>query len=87
MRSWMFRLGLHLIERQQEWQDDWIFILDHTLKLGQEKCLLILGVREEQLKKGEYALEHQSVTVLGMDVVKSSTGEIVKKRSSAKVAW
>ena len=80
MRSWMFRLGLHLIERQQERQDDWIFILDHTLKLGQEKCLLILGVREEQLKKGEYALEHQSVTVLGMDVVKSSTGEIVKEQ-------
>ncbi len=80
MRSWMFRLGLHLIKQQQEWQDDWIFILDHTLKLGQEKCLLILGVREEQLKKGEYALKHQSVTVLGMDVVKSSTGEIVKKQ-------
>ncbi len=52
MRSWVFRLGLYLIKRQHEWREDWIFIVDHTLKLGQKKCLLILGIKEEQLKTG-----------------------------------
>ena len=80
VRSWIFRVGLYLIKRQQEWRNDWIFIVDHTLKLGQNKCLLILGIKGEQLKKGKYALEHQSVTVLGMDVVTSSTGELVKEQ-------
>ena len=80
MRSWVFRVGLYLIQRQQERRDDWIYIVDHTLKLGKNKCLLILGIKGEQLVKGEYALKHQSVTVLGMNVVTSSTGEIVKEQ-------
>lgn len=80
VRSWIFRLGLYLTKQKQAWQDDWIFILDHTVKLGQRKCLLILGIREEQLKANKYALRHQDVTVLGMDVVTSSTGEIVKEQ-------
>jgi len=69
-----------LIEQKQEWRNDWIYILDHTVKLGQRKCLLILGVTQEQLKANKYTLQHQDVTVLGMDVVTSSTGEIVKEQ-------
>jgi len=80
IRSWVFRLGLFLIKQKQEWRNDWIFILDHTVKLGQRKCLLILGVTKEQLKANKYALRHQDVTVLGMEVVTSSTGEIVKEQ-------
>ncbi len=80
VRSWMFRLGLYLTREQQEWREDWIFILDHTMKLGQRKCLLILGVTKEQLQTKGYALQHQDVTVLGMDVVTTSTGETVKEQ-------
>lgn len=80
VRSWMFRLGLYLTRQQQEWREDWIFILDHTMKLGQQKCLLILGVTQEQLRTKGYALQHQDVTVLGMDVVTTSTGETVKEQ-------
>ena len=29
--------------------DDWVWIIDHTVQLGQEKCLLILGVRLRDL--------------------------------------
>ena len=80
VRSWMFRLGLYLTRQAQEWREDWIFILDHTMKLGQRKCLLILGVTKEQLQTKGYALQHQDVTVLGMDVVTTSTGETVKEQ-------
>ncbi len=80
VRSWLFRLGLYLTRQQQEWREDWIFILDHTLKLGQRKCLLILGVTKEQLQTKGYALQHQDVTVLGIDVVTTSTGETVKEQ-------
>ena len=80
VRSWMFRLGLYLTRQQQEWREDWIFILDHTMKLGQRKCLLILGVTKEQLQTKGYALQHQDMTVLGLDVVTTSTGETVKEQ-------
>lgn len=76
----MYRLGLYLTQQQQEQRDDWIFILDHTMKLGQRKCLLILGVTEEQLQTTGYVLRHQDVTVLEMDVVTTSTGELVEKQ-------
>ncbi len=77
MRSWVFRLGLYLMQEKHEWREDWVFILDHTVELGQKKCLLILGIPEEQLKTEGYTLQHQDVTVLGIDVVTHSTGEMV----------
>jgi len=77
MRSWIFRLGLYLMQSKCERGEDWILILDHTVELGQKKCLLILGIREGQLKAGGYALQHQDVTVLEIDVVTHSTGEKV----------
>ncbi len=80
MRSWVYRLGLYLINRKQEWREDRIFIIDHTVKLGQKKCLLILGITAEQLQGGQYALGHTDVSVLGMEVVTRSTGEIVKEQ-------
>lgn len=88
VRSWLFRLGLYLAQQKQERREDWIFILDHTMKLGQRKCLLILGVTAEQLQTKRYALQHQDMTILGMDVVTTSTGETVKeqlKKVSEKV--
>ena len=80
MRSWVFRLGLYLMQSKRAWRDDWIFILDHTVELDQKKCLLILGVSGEQLEAGGYTLQHQDVTVLGIDVVTHSTGEIVAEQ-------
>ncbi len=80
VRSWVYRFGLYMMQSECERRDDWIFILDHTVQLGQRKCLLILGIPEGRLKTKGYALRHQDVTVLTMDVVTSSTGEIVAEQ-------
>jgi len=77
VRSWVYRFGLYIMQSECERRDDWIFILDHTVQLGQRKCLLILGIPEERLKTKGYVLRHQDVTVLTIDVGTSSTGEIV----------
>jgi hypothetical protein len=45
VRSWLLRLGYHHLNRPKEQGDDWIWIIDHSNQIGQEKCLLILGVR------------------------------------------
>ena len=82
VRSWLLRVGLYRLKQTPERRSDWIFIIDHTVELGQSKCLLILGVRGEALKGGEYALAHHDVEVLGLEVLAQSTGEIVAEKLS-----
>jgi len=52
-------------------------ILDHTVELGQEKCLVILGVALNTFQSDRYTLGHRDVRLLDMDIVTSSTGERV----------
>lgn len=83
VRSWLLRVGLYMLKQRPAKRSDWIFIIDHTVELGQSKCLIILGVRGEALKAGEYALAHHDVEVLGLEVLAQSTGEIVAEKIRA----
>ncbi len=56
--------------------DDWAWIIDHTVQLGQEKCLLILGVRLSALAS-DLTLKHEEVEPLALYPVTSSNGEVV----------
>lgn len=80
IRSWMLRVGLYLLNQRCEKRSDWIFIVDHTVELGQNKCLIMLGVKGEELKEGSYALAHQDVALLGLEVLPQSTGEIMEEK-------
>ena len=44
-RLWLLRLGCARLNEPKEWADDWIWFIDHTIQIGKEKCLLILGIR------------------------------------------
>jgi hypothetical protein len=46
----LLRCGLFLLRRDVPPRDDWVWILDCTIRVGQKKCLLILGVSLEQLQ-------------------------------------
>lgn len=52
-------------------------ILDHTVQLGKEKCLVVLGVPFRHFSEAGFTLKHKDVRVLGMDLVCESTGELV----------
>jgi hypothetical protein len=77
VRHWLLRLGLFLLRRPRAWRDDWVLIIDHTLRLGQHKCLLVLGLPVAALRATGYALRHDQVTVLALEVMRRSTGEQV----------
>lgn len=47
IRNWVGRIGLSELSRQKEKRDDWIFIIDLTLELGQEKAMVIYGISEK----------------------------------------
>lgn len=77
IRMWIYRVGLYELQREHEFRTDWIFILDHTIELGQIKCLVILGVPVAHLKDIGYTLKHQDVEVLDIEIMEHSTGEMI----------
>ncbi len=82
IRQWLAKLGLYELQREKEKRNDWIWIIDLTIKLGTEKCLLILGITgeaaQEKLKESNGCLGHRDVEVLGIEIMKSTKGEQVK---------
>ncbi len=76
-RLWLLRIGLYKLEREKQISDDWIWIIDHTVQLGKEKCLVILGIRQTSLPKGELYLTREDVEPIALIPVEQSNGEIV----------
>jgi hypothetical protein len=76
-RLWLLRLGYYKLTRRKTKAADWIWIIDHTIQWGSEKCLVILGLRQTELPTAETILNHEDVEPIAMFPVTSSNGEIV----------
>lgn len=46
---WVRKLGYYALTRPKPVADDWIILLDHSVRLGAEKLFVILGLRESSL--------------------------------------
>jgi hypothetical protein len=71
------------LKREKEKREDWLFIVDLSVELGKEKCLVILGVSQksyiEEVRKKGRGLTHQDVEVLGLEIMISTKGELIEK--------
>ena len=76
-RFWLLRIGYYKLMRPKEQTGDWVWIVDHTVQLGAEKCLLILGVRLSQLSPTDLVLSHDDVEPIALFPVTHSRGEVV----------
>ena len=76
-RLWLMRIGYYKLFREKETSDDWIWIIDHTIQIGNEKCLIILGVRQSALPPAELYMNHEDVEPIALLPVKKSNGQIV----------
>lgn len=75
-RLWLMRLGYYKLNLEKERADDWIWIIDHSIQIGEEKCLVILGIRLCNMPK-ERALRYEDLEPIEMVPVKKSNGDIV----------
>lgn len=75
-RLWILRLGYYKLTRAKEKAEDWVWIVDHTVQVGAEKCLVILGLRLCCLPE-DRSLSHEDVEPIALFPVKESNGEIV----------
>jgi hypothetical protein len=76
-RLWLLRIGYYKLMRPKPKASDWVWIVDHTVQVGVEKCLLILGVRLTDLLGGDLVLSHEDVEPIALFAVTSSNGEVV----------
>jgi hypothetical protein len=76
-RLWMLRLGYYKLTMPKEKANDWVWIADHTVQIGEEKCMVILGVRLSSLPEDNKILTHEAVEPLAMYPVTKSNGEVV----------
>ncbi len=77
VRLWLLRVGYYKLTRPKASGSDWVWIVDHSIQLGQEKCLVILGVRLRDLPLPDRCLGHTDVEPLDLFPVKTSNGTVV----------
>ena len=76
----MLRLGLYQLTVVKQQADDWVVILDHTCQLGNQKCLIVLGIRLSHWRTLGRPLAFQDMTILMIEVIERSTGLIVESQ-------
>ena len=85
-RLWLLRVGYYKLTRPKTHATDWVWIIDHTIQLGVQKCLVILGVRLSALPAPGTCLRHEDVEPIALYPVQTSTGEVVYQQLTAAVA-
>jgi hypothetical protein len=78
VRFWAMRVGYYELTRPKEKADgDWVFICDHNIQLGNEKCFVIVGFRLSTYEKDRGALQHRDLSLIDLDIVERSDGSVV----------
>lgn len=80
IRQWVLRLGYGLLHQEVERRKDWVYIIDFSIQLGKERCLLILGVTRQHLIENGYELKHHHVRVLDLHVQAHFNADMVNLR-------
>jgi len=85
-RLWLLRVGYYKLTRAKEPATDWVWIIDHTIQLGVQKCLVILGVRLSALPPSGTCLRHEHVEPIALVPVQTSTGAVVYQQLTDAIA-
>jgi hypothetical protein len=84
-RLWLLRLGHAMLTGLKEQATDWAWLLDHSVQIGQDKCLVILGIRLCDLPEPGQCLTHADMELLAVIPRKSWTGAQVKDDLEATI--
>jgi hypothetical protein len=86
VRLWLLRLGLYHLNRPQQQADDWMWIVDHTLQMGNRKCLIVVGIRQSAWDAKDRVLSHEDVNLIDLQPVTKSNGKVVYRQLKAAAA-
>jgi len=71
---WLTQIGLYKLNCLKEQANDWALIVDNSVQIGTQKCLVVLGVRLSKFQ--EKALIFEDMEVLVMELHDKSNAEI-----------
>jgi hypothetical protein len=76
-RLWLLRLGHATLTAPKLPADDWAWLIDHSVQIGQEKCLVILGIRLADLPPPGQCPAHDDMELIELLPAKSWTRQQV----------
>ena len=88
VRFWLLRLGYYKLHRPKENASDWVWIIDHSNQIGQEKCFVILGVRLCHLPPPgpEFPLSLPQMEPIELEPVTTSDKQVVYRQLQDNVS-
>jgi hypothetical protein len=78
-RLWLMRLGHAELTMPLEKAKDWAWLVDHSVQIGDEKCLAIVGLRLQDLPKPGECLRHHDLHLIALVPSESWTGSDVER--------
>lgn len=75
---WMKKYGYHELIKAKEIADDWVIILDESVQFGQNKLLVVYGVRQADINFTR-PLVYQDLNTLALVSRSTWTGEDIKE--------
>jgi hypothetical protein len=72
-RLWLLRLGHAVLAAEKARADDWAWLVDHSVQIGRDKCLVILGIRLSELPEPGQSLRHEDMDLIELMPAKSWT--------------
>jgi hypothetical protein len=85
-RLWLLRLGLCQLNGLKTHADDWMWIIDHTVSMGKQKCLIVIGIRQSAWNSQNRVLSHEDVELIDLVPVTQSNGKVVYQQLKAAKA-
>jgi hypothetical protein len=79
IRHWCKRVGLSQLKRPKHAHKDWLWIVDHSNQIGQEKVLVILGISASKLPPPDETLSLDQLEVLAIVPAKSWKRDDVRR--------
>src|SRR5262249_11787534 len=76
-RWWLLCLGYYMLCRPKDGASDWIYLIDHSNQIGQERSLLILGIQLQNLPPPGTSLCLKDMEVIDLVPVVESDKQIV----------
>ncbi|HEU5115155.1 MAG TPA: hypothetical protein VFT74_00615, partial [Isosphaeraceae bacterium] len=76
-RMWLLRFGLAQLSAPKHQADDWVWLIDHSVQIGKEKVLAIVGLRAIDLPMPERPLSPDDLVLIDLVPMETSTREDV----------
>ena len=77
IRQWLCKLGLFKLVRPKIVSEGWFLIIDTSIQMGQQKFVLVLGVRKEQLTEN-FCPTHTQVEPIVLRPLETCPGEVIQ---------